>query len=161
LLLGITAGILIHRTLPAMATTLVAFVAVRVVVTYWVRPHFGTPLKLTQSLAAQQNGAGFHVKAGDWVVSDTTVNAAGHAVNNITCSEASQRCTAQYREILTYQPSSRYWTFQIDETAISWALRSSWPDSASGGSVTATPESGPTLTSMSRCRTPVSGRALP
>ena len=36
-----------------MATTLVAFLAVRITVTYWVRPHFAGPIKLTQSLAAQ------------------------------------------------------------------------------------------------------------
>ena len=37
--LGVTAGILIRRTLPAMATTLVGFIAVRLVVQQWVRPH--------------------------------------------------------------------------------------------------------------------------
>jgi hypothetical protein len=43
--LGLTAGVLIRRTLPAMATTLVAFVAARLAVTYWVRPHLIAPLR--------------------------------------------------------------------------------------------------------------------
>jgi hypothetical protein len=40
--LGVTAGVLIRRTLPAMAT-LGAFVAARLAMTYWVRPHLIAP----------------------------------------------------------------------------------------------------------------------
>ncbi len=38
--LGITAGALLRRTLPAMATTLAGFIAVRFVIYSWLRPHF-------------------------------------------------------------------------------------------------------------------------
>ena len=41
---GVTAGVLIRRTLPAMATTLVAFVAARLGMTA-VRPHLVAPLR--------------------------------------------------------------------------------------------------------------------
>lgn len=40
LALGITAGIVIRRTLPAMAATLAVFAGARLAVTYWVRPYF-------------------------------------------------------------------------------------------------------------------------
>jgi hypothetical protein len=37
--LGVAAGALTRRTLPAMAATLLAFIAVRIAFTFWVRPH--------------------------------------------------------------------------------------------------------------------------
>jgi hypothetical protein len=48
--LGVTAGVLIRRTLPAMATALGGFVVARVVVTYWVRPNLETPVHLAAAL---------------------------------------------------------------------------------------------------------------
>jgi len=41
---GVTAGLLIRRTLPAMVATLVGFVFVRIGTTYWVRPHLFAPM---------------------------------------------------------------------------------------------------------------------
>ena len=38
--LGIAAGTLIGRSLPALAVTAGVFLAVRLVITYWVRVHF-------------------------------------------------------------------------------------------------------------------------
>ncbi len=49
--LGVTLGLLIRRTLPAIAATLVTFTAVRIVVTLWVRGHLIAPLTLTEKLA--------------------------------------------------------------------------------------------------------------
>jgi hypothetical protein len=43
LALGITAGVVIRRTLPAMAATLAVFAGVRLAVTFWVRPRFAAP----------------------------------------------------------------------------------------------------------------------
>ena len=42
--LGATAGVLLRRTVPAMAVTLVGFAAARLAVTYWVRPNLASPL---------------------------------------------------------------------------------------------------------------------
>ena len=44
--LGVAAGAAMRRTLPAMAVTLVAFVAARMAVTYWIRPRVLSPLVL-------------------------------------------------------------------------------------------------------------------
>jgi hypothetical protein len=115
LALGVTTGLLIRRTLPAMATTLVIFLAVRIIVQSWVRPHFATPLKLSQALDAQ-NGSPIQVKPGAWVVSNNLYDAAGHVMNNIRCSSDAQTCMAHYHQIVTYQPDSRYWAFQSYET---------------------------------------------
>jgi hypothetical protein len=42
--LGATAGVVIRRTIPAMAATLVAFVAARLAFAHWVRPHLIAPV---------------------------------------------------------------------------------------------------------------------
>ncbi len=42
--LGVAAGLIIRRTLPAMAITLVAFVGARLAITNWVRPNLISPL---------------------------------------------------------------------------------------------------------------------
>ena len=50
--LGVTAGVLIRRALPAMAVTLVIFAAVQVAVPLAVRPNLFPPERTTQSLTA-------------------------------------------------------------------------------------------------------------
>jgi ABC-type transport system involved in multi-copper enzyme maturation permease subunit len=135
---GLVAGLLIRRTLPAMATTLATFLAVRLAVTYVVRPHFARPLTLSKTLTSLGSGPSFPTKPGDWIISDNTIDAAGHITNNIircgvqvpagspapgdaishTAPSAVHACLAGYRQVLTYQPAGRYWMFQSYETAI-------------------------------------------
>jgi ABC-type transport system involved in multi-copper enzyme maturation permease subunit len=55
LALGITAGVVIRRTLPAMATTLAVFAGVRLAVTYWVRPYFAAPTRLVLPISPHQS----------------------------------------------------------------------------------------------------------
>jgi len=54
LALGITVGVVIRRTLPAMATTLLLFAGVRLAVTYWVRPYFAAPVRQVLNLSTDQ-----------------------------------------------------------------------------------------------------------
>ncbi len=54
-------GAIIRRTLPAMTTTLVFFVAVRVAITQWVRPHLLTPIHQTMSLLSS-GGLGISIR---------------------------------------------------------------------------------------------------
>jgi hypothetical protein len=56
--LGVTAGVLIRRTLPAMATTLVAFVAARLLANHWIRPRLISPLLRDAALNPQGMGYG-------------------------------------------------------------------------------------------------------
>jgi hypothetical protein len=51
LTLGVTAGVVIRRTLPAMAATLAVFAGVRLAVTYWVRPYFAAPSHLVLAVS--------------------------------------------------------------------------------------------------------------
>ena len=48
--LGITAGALLRRTLPAMAVTLAGFIAVRAVIALWLRPHYMSAITTTYNV---------------------------------------------------------------------------------------------------------------
>jgi hypothetical protein len=99
--LGVVAGLLIRRTLPAMAATIVGFLAVRLTFTYVVRPNIFSPRHKTYALGA--NGMGFGSTNGGpptlmpnppnlpnaWIYSTHVVDNAGHritpAVVQATC----------------------------------------------------------------------------
>jgi hypothetical protein len=133
--LGVTAGMLIRRTLPAMATSLVGFIVVRVAVTFGVRPNLEAKVHTTSALHMTA-GMGFNQTnnepisvtgghSGAWVFSDRIVDKAGHAVGGNFLSQgaclqnrAAAACIGKLREVLVYQPASRYWAFQWYEMAI-------------------------------------------
>ena len=90
--LGLTAGVLIRRTVPAMATTLVAFVGTRLAVAYGLRPHLIAPAHTSADFGSASNlgfeaggSSGLTFVAGPphipnaWVYSDRIVDKAGHA----------------------------------------------------------------------------------
>jgi hypothetical protein len=54
LALGVAAGVVTRRTLPAMAATLAVFAAVRLAVMYWVRPYFAAPLHLVLAVSPNE-----------------------------------------------------------------------------------------------------------
>lgn len=148
--LGVTAGALIRRTVPAMAVTLVVFAAVQIAMPLWIRPNLFPaeraviPVSSLRPISLQHggfNGSSFHLgtenlpgQPGAWLLSSGAVNAAGHATSATpaACTARSMRnggpsfldCLAGHgiREAITYQPASRYWAFQGTETAISLAL---------------------------------------
>lgn len=133
--LGVVAGIVIRRTLPAMAATLVIFAAVRIAFTQLVRPHLIAPLRVMSRLH-MSHGMTFNstnngpltligAKPGAWVYTASVVDKTGHpAFGNFldhgAClqSRGAPACIGQLRELLVYQPASRYWAFQWYEMAI-------------------------------------------
>jgi ABC-type transport system involved in multi-copper enzyme maturation permease subunit len=144
--LGVTGGLLTRRTLPAMAITFAGFVGARVAIGSWVRPHLMAPLHTSMAIAASTplNFAGTPtgvtvaattrgILPGDWAYSAKIVDQAGHApttaflghacpFNQTTGQLNLPTCTAnlaaKFHSVVTYQPTSRYWAFQWDETAI-------------------------------------------
>jgi hypothetical protein len=84
---GVTAGLLIRRTVPAMATTLVAFFGARVGMTYELRQHLmpparaSSPVELSTITGPAPPGLGSPSPA-DWVLSSHTVNAAGQVIGS-------------------------------------------------------------------------------
>jgi hypothetical protein len=103
--LGVTAGALIRRTIPAMALTLAIFAALQVAMPLWVRPNLAPPdhtvnpvTSLGNALASQTGPGGdtFTLYAnsipgqpGAWLLSSGPVNAAGQATSTTPAACAS------------------------------------------------------------------------
>jgi len=93
LVLGVAAGIVLRRTVVAMAVTLVALAAVLIVVPLLVRPYLLPPLEETVSITSSnitnitgnQSGVveeiGVQNPAGVWVLANETVDPAGNVVS--------------------------------------------------------------------------------
>jgi hypothetical protein len=150
--LGVTAGALIRRTLPAMAVTLAIFAAVQVAMPLWIRPNLIPARQTVISMASLENsglgraltgpgGSTFTLTATDvpgqpgaWLLSSGPVNATRQPVSTTPAActtlsienslSAFPDCLASQgiRETITYQPASRYWALQWTETAVYLAL---------------------------------------
>jgi hypothetical protein len=140
--LGVTAGVLIRRTVPAMATTLAIFAAVAIVMPLWIRPHLVAPAQVSTVLTSASidewstSGNGSHMSVGGtfslpgaWVLSKQALTPAGQVFTGpaphacMSSSSTGSACLASLtrlhlRQQVTYQPASRYWAFQWYETAI-------------------------------------------
>lgn len=84
--LGAAAGALIRRTVPAMGATLAVFVAVRLAITEWVRPHLMAPLVARSPFSIttpRRIQIGAHLPRGSWVVSQSLADAAGHPIGSV------------------------------------------------------------------------------
>jgi hypothetical protein len=137
--LGICAGALIRRTVPAMAITLGGFVAARIAVTLWVRPHYLSAVTVTRGLTAQIQPSGSF-----WLISQGERNPAGQlmagpqgqpAAFGVPVGSLPRACAGVARptggltpacraaltgfhSFVTYQPASRFWPFQGIETGV-------------------------------------------
>ena len=145
--LGVTIGLLTRRAIPAIAISLAIFAAVLVAVPLWVRPHLIPPVRTVSSLNLSNISVGSSFPENSLGVS-TTVNIPGAWVysNQVTTPSGStslglapQACISgpansptagptsvcqaaigrlHLRQVVVYQPGSRYWAFQWLETAI-------------------------------------------
>jgi hypothetical protein len=138
--LGVAAGVLIRRTVPAMAATLGSFAAVQLAWPIWIRQHLIAPVHAvvplipadvfqikdvdgTLSIYAMPNFS----QQGAWVLSSQVVDKAGHPFRGsapASCfSNNFQPCQAwigslHLRQVVSYEPASRFWEFQWYETAL-------------------------------------------
>ena len=132
--LGIAAGTLLRRTLPAIAVTLGGFIGLRVLVSDAVRPHYLTAVTTYSGMLANYN-----VPAGSWQLSSGVISKSGQVdALPASCREfpadlaqAGGKMTtgqlhsafgclqsAGFRHFDTYQPANRYWAFQGIETGL-------------------------------------------
>ena len=127
LALGVTAGALLRRTIPAMVVALLGFLAVRLPVEMRFRPYFQSPLSATWL----PDGTGNSVGRLDWVVYNGFVDRAGHKVQPFTVFNTCRPTDGETKALLgacmqqhgwhfyaLYQPLSRFWTFQAIEAGI-------------------------------------------
>ena len=141
--LGVTAGMLIRRTVPAMAVTLAVFAAVQAAFELRIRFHLMPPLRLASALNmgwVTQTGSGGPAGRGSlfvgisptlpgaWIGSSQVTTAAGQT--NLgpmppPCgpNSAYSACVAaigrmHLRQVVIYQPGSRFWALQWYETGI-------------------------------------------
>jgi hypothetical protein len=118
--LGVYAGSVSRKVLPAMGITLGGYAAVRILIETLVRPHYMQPETLalpTQNSTQQLNPA-----AGDWIYTEGIINGAGHPVasnGQMNCSAIDTSCGSLG---IQYQPGTRFWAFQTIETSIFLAL---------------------------------------
>jgi hypothetical protein len=144
--LGICAGTLVGRSLPALAITGGVTLGLRLTFTYWLRAHYLTAI--TTVFSVTQNftprGAFWQLSAGTVLPSGQLTSAISIGPGHIMQGAGSPAFPAQcqtlmtqgqpissaltclahdgYKSFLTYQPGSRFWPFQFTETAIFLAL---------------------------------------
>jgi ABC-type transport system involved in multi-copper enzyme maturation permease subunit len=148
--LGVLIGLLIKRTIPAMAVTLAVLAGVLIAMPLGIRPHLISPVRQTSALtvasfrglnATPVAGGGMgqlqtvYTAApnlpGAWVYSTVTTSASGSGhlgtvppacqpgnVGNGPQACFSALAAKHLKEVTTYQPADRYWTFQWLELGI-------------------------------------------
>ena len=148
LVLGVAVGLVLRRTVAAMAVTLAVLALVQVAVPLWVRPHLVPPASQTLTIAdhldgVELTGPGRPVRVtattgqrGDWILSNQTVDASGRVVpvptwfgdclpapGEAAGKGALRACLTKlgdlgYRQRVVYQPADRFWALQWAETAL-------------------------------------------
>ncbi len=139
-ILGVTAGMLIRRTVPAMATTLGVYLAAVGAMPLWIREHLTPAVHTTKALDIDQlTTLGFgqdgnmrvfaEAPSHAWVLSNQTITTTGDVftgpANPQYCAPgvSPQRCedwlgTLGLRQDLSYHPTSHFWSLQWAETGI-------------------------------------------
>ncbi|MHB6911209.1 hypothetical protein [Streptomyces sp. DB-54] len=113
LVLGAVAGLLIRRTVPAMAVTLASVCALLYSLSR-LRPHLSSPLTMTGP------GMDFSRLPGRlWPIDQGTLDSTGATAPAASCFDAV--CQQQQRWV-DYLPPDRFWALQGTETAICLAL---------------------------------------
>jgi hypothetical protein len=144
LALGVTAGLLIRRTVPAMAVTLAVYVGAVVSMSTWVRAHLlpvdriARPLD-TSALSGVMITEGERMElvgdtgfGGGWVVSSQTVTPTGDLFTGPAHAEHCdstapfQECmdwvdSLGLRQDISYHPADHFWPLQWIESGIFFA----------------------------------------
>ncbi len=117
--LGAFAGTVLRRTVPAIATAMAAWFAIVVPTALFLRPHFEAPLTAPVNMTSKFST--------EWALSQWWVDPGGHRlsgaaynalVRSLPTSDP-QSWLANHHYVLweTYQPASRFWTFQAIEAS--------------------------------------------
>lgn len=126
--LGVLAGAVLRRVVPAMAVALAGWAAVVVPTVIFWRQHYQTPI-------TTQRGIGPSLShPADWLLSDWTVDPSGHrlddaAINRLVRSLFGRGIDPEkwlsehgYTSWASFQPASRFWSFQLFEAGVLCAI---------------------------------------
>jgi hypothetical protein len=159
--LGVALGVVLRRTLPAMAASFFLYFVVHISFSTWIRYQLLTPLRATSPFLATPHGftigppnvsdwvlstevyshgralgqpgqgslfEGFRTHAGQLIfqgagVCHVKVSAASLRTGNIS-QAVQQACINSFHllKVVSYQPASRYWTFQWLELGVFMVL---------------------------------------
>lgn len=136
---GIACGVVLRRTLPAMAATLGIFVAVRMSTALVLRPRFATAVVMSVPYSRSDPLAG----TGAWQLTNRTVDATGIVLGrdgSLDLAKLGGRCPGipatpgdrlpdpslvdrclrdlDVRSVIRYHPGNRFWTFQLMESSL-------------------------------------------
>jgi hypothetical protein len=123
--LGATLGVLLSRSVPAMAATVMGYGVVRAAVQVLLRPRFEAPVRVSASAP---------IPDGSWVFPATYTDAsarvvsADHVARILSHAGRISGSVPDYLRAhgiyswVEYQPAVRFWTFQAIEAAIFLAL---------------------------------------
>ncbi|MGF7237097.1 MAG: ABC transporter permease [Frankia sp.] len=130
--LGALLGLLIRRTVPAMAATAAVWIAVVVPSMLWLRPPIREPIT-TIGAVAKGSSPGHHVPFNDTIVNHWTQDAAGHhigfdqlfqqaIVDNGGSPPSPDQLNAyltqhHYSQWVSYRPNGWFWHFQTVEAS--------------------------------------------
>jgi len=124
LCLGVFAGLVLRRSVPAMCAALVGFFGVRLAVAKLLRPHY---LPARHDMAT---GLTPDSHSHDWVLNNSIVDAVGHQITSgredlaILHARHARIDASEYllslgwHRAVTFQPGSRFWVFQGVESAV-------------------------------------------
>ncbi len=122
--LGAIAGVLIRRTVPALAASLAVWAGLDLATVLFLRKHYQTPL-VTKGSPSYNNppwvvGQWYTGPNGAPVSQQTIRNVMGHAPASVRNSLNPNAATAylsahHYTQWSAYQPESRFWHFQLIE----------------------------------------------
>jgi hypothetical protein len=140
---GISCGLIIRRTLPAMIATIGIFIVVRLTTAIVLRPHFAAARTLVTEFGPDDPLRG----TGAWVLSRDTVTADGLVIGRDGSLDISglerdcpalenvspmnppregdvEQCLEQLgvHSVIRYHPGNRFWTFQLIESVLMLAL---------------------------------------
>jgi len=138
--LGVTAGMLIRRTVPAMAATLAVYVAAAAAMPLWIRAHLVPARHDTPALDLERmNEISIHHDntmrilgdgvAGAWTTSNQTITPSGQVFTGpadptVCGPDGSLRACNDWlnslglRQDLVYHPASHFWPLQWAETGV-------------------------------------------
>jgi hypothetical protein len=140
-LLGVTVGMLIRRTVPAMATTLAIYAAAVAAMPLWLRAHLipaghdTGPLKVDNLMELLISGSSAEMEVsgrgvpGAWIVSNRTITTTGATFTGpadlTACGRQGQpgQCeqwlgSLGLRQDLVYHPAGHFWPLQWAEAGV-------------------------------------------